>query len=158
MPLEESITFVRDAFRDVPRPERLFVRGTCLCCECMEYEALLASHTPDDITINELGSEANDPMCAASDHAFAWYMPALVRLAVEDPYYMDQLMFHLTMPGRVDYFTAAQARAVLQFMWAWSQNYLEQMAPGWNITGQIHRFDEALRRLEAASDGRPFSQ
>jgi hypothetical protein len=123
----------------------------------MGYNDLLASHTPDNVSMNELGVEGNDPMCAASDEAFAYYMPGLARLAFEDPFYIEQLVFQLTMPGRVNAFTPAQANAVLAFMWGWSEVNLEKMAPGWNVTGQIFRFEEALRRLEAASDVVPFS-
>src|SRR5512138_3202270 len=97
-----ALAALREAFRDVPRPEGMFIHDTCLCCECQEHNTTLAAHTPGDITLAEFGSPGWDPMCFANEQAFAYYLPAMVRLAFEDTYYMGQLDFHLAIPGRVD--------------------------------------------------------
>jgi hypothetical protein len=145
----EALAALREAFRDVPRPDGLFIHGTCLCGECQEHNATLAAKTPDDITLAELGNPGWDPMCFANKQAFAYYLPAMVRLAFADTYYMDQLGFHLTIPGRVDALAPPHAAAVLRALWAWAEINLDKVADDWNATGEAHRFEDALRRLEA---------
>ena len=156
MTSDASIATVREAFSDVARPSGLFVRGTCLCCECISHNEVLAAHDPDSITLKELGNPGYDPMCFASDEAFAYYMPAMVRLAFEDHHYMEQIVFHLTMPGRVERLSPAHAKAVRAALWSWSAIYLEKVSTDWNITGEIYRFEEALRRLEAAANSTAY--
>lgn len=141
---EEAIAAARDAFRDVPRPTR-FIRGTCACDECLEHDETLASHTPDTITMAELGHPSWDPMCAASDQAFAYYLPAMIRLALEEGYW-DQLLFHLNAPGRVDSLNREQARALLAALWVLAETKLDEIAR----TLDIYRLEEAIHRLEAA--------
>jgi len=123
-----------------------------MCCECQEHNETLASHDPDSITLKELGNPGWDPMCFASDQAFAYYVPAMVRLAFEDPYYMEQLVFHLTRPGRAECLSRAQAGGVLAALWSWNELCLEKLASDWEITGELHRFEDALRRLEAVAN------
>jgi hypothetical protein len=113
---EEALAAVRRAFENVPRPE-LMIRGTCSCCECAEHNQTLLSHTPETITLQELGNAAWDPICFASDAAFAYYLRGMIRLALEDASYTDQLLFHLNCPGRVEALDPGQARAVLDALW-----------------------------------------
>ncbi len=145
MAREEAIERVRRAFQEVPRPS-LFIRGTCFCSECVEHNDLLAAHTPDTITMRELGLPAWDPICAASDQAFAYYLPAMVRLALEEDY-EDQLLFHLNVPGRVDSLTREQALALLDALWVLADLKLEKLAK----TLDIYRLEEAIGRLEYAA-------
>ncbi len=146
---DEALAALREAFRDVPRPEGLFINDTCMCCECQEHNATLAAHLPDDITLHELGNPGWDPICFANDRAFAYYLPAMIRLAFEDTCYMDQLDFHLSIPGRVDALTRQLAAAVLRALWKWAEINLDKVADDWAATGELHRFEDALRRLEA---------
>jgi len=146
---QEAISNVRAAFAAVPRPEA-FTRGTCLCEECEEHGETLKTHTPDSISLVELGNPGWDPMCMANDQAFAYYVPGLVRLAFEDPYYADQMLFHFNCPGRAEYFTAPQAVALRDTIWL-----LVEIAPekfGLDLA------DEALRRLERIIAGLPPSE
>jgi hypothetical protein len=113
----EAMERVRQAFAEVPRPAE-FGRGTCGCEECQEHERTLASHTPESIGMDELGNPGWDPICFANDAAFVYYLPAMLRLALETDYYADQLCFHLTLPGRLDPLSREQAATVLNALWA----------------------------------------
>ncbi len=139
---EQAVAAVREAFRDAPRPE-VFIRGTCACDECLEHNQVLASHTPDTITMEELGHPSWDPMCAAGAPAFAYYLPAMIRLALEEEY-EDQLLFHLNIPGRLDILTPAQANAVLGALWVLAETKLDRLAE----TSEIYGLEEAMQRLE----------
>jgi hypothetical protein len=107
---------VRDAFQDAIRPAE-FIRGTCYCEECLEHNETMEAHTPATISMEELGNAAWDPMCFANDQAFVYYLPGMIRLAFGRDYYIDQLVFHLEAPGRLDALNSRQARAVLQVLW-----------------------------------------
>jgi hypothetical protein len=134
---------VRDAFANVPRPAELG-RGTCRCEECAEHEQTLASHTPETITLAELGNPGWDPMCFANDAAFAWYMPAMVRFALTTDLYIDQLCFHLALPSRADALTAEQTGAVRDALWA----YVEATPPGELDCCDARAIEDALRKLD----------
>jgi hypothetical protein len=141
--VDEAIAKVVLVFSGVPRPE-LFIRGTCHCCECMEHNQTLASHTPETIGMDELGNPGWDPICFASDPAFVYYMPAMVRLALSSEYYVDQFLFHLNISGRVDVLNAEQASAVLQCLWVVQEKFEKEIA----LCDDEHRVEEAMKRLE----------
>ena len=72
------------------------------CCECAEHNETLLAHTPETIGIEELGNPGWDPLCFATDEAFEYYFPAMVRMALEgtgERYYVDQFLFHLIGDG-----------------------------------------------------------
>ena len=50
-------------------------------------------------------------------HAFRYYMPALIRMAFDKDYYVDQLLFHLNSPGRIEAMTGLEAQAVHEALW-----------------------------------------
>ncbi len=154
MTVESTLIALREAFQDVARPEGLFIQGTCLCCECQEHNATLGSHDPDSITLKELGNPGWDPICFANNQAFAYYVPAMLRLAFEDPYYIDQLVFHFNIPGRVEHLTPAQAAAVLDALWYWMEFHSAHIAQDWDVTSVGHQFEEAIQRLEVAAGKR----
>jgi hypothetical protein len=104
---------VAEAFAGAERPDE-FIRGTCRCDECLEHDATLAAHTPATIRLGELGNPGWDPICFAGDAAFAYYLPAMLRLALTTDAYTGQLAFHLTCPGRTDALDGPQAAAVLR--------------------------------------------
>jgi hypothetical protein len=88
-------------FGDSPRPEHF--TDYRHCCECAEHDETFRAHTPASIGLSELGSPAWDPVCFATDEAFRYFFPALVRLAVQgtgETYYLDQFLFHLIRDGR----------------------------------------------------------
>lgn len=108
---DNVIAAVVREFTGVARPAE-FIKGTCRCEECMEHNDTMAAHTPADITIKELGNPAWDPLCFVSDEAFVYYLPAMIRLAFEDEYYIDQLLFHMDNPGRLSSLSNAQAKVL----------------------------------------------
>ena len=110
---EEVLAAVAEAFREAPRP-REFVWGTCCCEECREHNQTLAAHTPASISLQELGNPGWDPLCFANEEAFIYFLPAMVRLMFEDPYYIDQVLFHLNCPTRPGPLTGQQAGALVR--------------------------------------------
>ncbi len=145
----EAVQCVREAFRAVPRPDGLFIRGTCRCCECEEHNATLASHDVDSISLKELGNAGWDPMCFASDAAFLYYLPAMFRLAFEDRYYVDQLLFHLNLADRVALVNREQAAAMLMALRAWAELHPEYAG----LECYRAQFNEVLRRLDDRARG-----
>jgi hypothetical protein len=116
-------------FGDVARPAH-FTNHTH-CCECAEHDATFQAYTPDSISLNELGNPGWDPMCFATDEAFKFFFPAMVRLALEgtgDTYYLNQFLFHIIEDGprnrRWETFSKNQRRFVVQVLEA----LLEQRA------------------------------
>jgi hypothetical protein len=115
----EILDLVTKAFAGCPRPEH-FADHTH-CCECAEHDATLLSRDVDRLTQDEVGSPAWDPICFITPEGFAYYLPALARLALaaEHPtwgWYGPQLFFHLASDGRRNarwlHCTPEQRRAV----------------------------------------------
>ncbi len=77
----EMLALVREAFADVERPEH-FTNHTH-CCECAEHDAVLMSRDLETLEIEDVGSQAWNPITMATPRAFAYYMPALARLALD---------------------------------------------------------------------------
>ena len=144
----EALKNVREAFRDFARPEGLFIYGTCRCEECEEHNQTLSSHTPENITLEELGNPGWDPMCMASDAAFAYYLPGMVRLAFEDSYYIYQLVFHLCLPSRLGNIGRAQAGALLIALRTWD----EKNAGSKEEDCYRHDLDAAIKRLGSMAE------
>ena len=147
---DEILKEIQEAFRDVIRPEK-FIRGTCSCDECMEHNQTLATHTPDNITMNELGNPGWDPMCFANDQAFAYYLPALVRLAFEEDAYGDQLLFHLNSPGRLEILNDRQTRAILDALWL----LVDTQAVEIKRNLDYYSLEEAIKKLEQRLSDKP---
>jgi hypothetical protein len=139
---DSAIANVRNAFRDAPRPGE-FIRGTCRCEECLEHNQTMASHTPDTISMKELGNPGWDPICFANDQAFAYYLPAMIRLAFGPAGYACQLLFHLSIPERAESLTARQAAAVMEALRAVAEAQPDQFATGLDKS----RLAEAMGRL-----------
>ena len=139
----EAIANLSDAFNTFERPTE-FIRGTCYCAECLEHNQTLASHNPETITLAELGNPAWDPMCFASDQAFAYYLPALIRLAFGPDSYLDQLLFHLNTPGRLNILDEKQARALLDALWVLIEIKGEEIAANLDESA----LEQVLEKLE----------
>src|SRR5262249_28403882 len=109
---------------------------------------------PETVSLKEVGSPAWDPICMASDQAFAYLMPGLMRLAFEQPYYSDQLLFHINNPGRAEYLNKEQAAAMRDAIWVMVET---QVAfPQGHLP--LHLADEAIRRMERILRGEPPSE
>lgn len=93
---------VHEVFALAARPERFTDRDHC--CECAEHDDLLRSRDLDSLTVDDVGNPGWDPICFATDEAFFYFLPALARLALDEPsygqgWYFEQLLFHLTYEG-----------------------------------------------------------
>ena len=112
----ELLEAVRRACQGEPRPARFTDSGHC--CECAEHDAALRAATPGTIGLETLGNPGWDPICFITPEGFRYYLPGLARLALGrgGAYYLDQFLFHLTCPGRIDALTAAQRAAVLALL------------------------------------------
>lgn len=119
----EILAVVSEAFRDCPRPEH-FTNYTH-CEECEDHDRLLLSRDLESLGIEDVGSEAWDPLCFTSAEGFCYFMPALVRLALAEPsatygWYLPHLLFHLTYEGgqnrHVLHCNARQKKAVESFL------------------------------------------
>jgi hypothetical protein len=53
------------------------------CCECAEHDALLMSRDRDTLAIEDVGSQAWNPITMTTPEAFKYFLPALARLALE---------------------------------------------------------------------------
>ena len=79
MTCDDVMRVVNTAFGDVPRPAT-FIRGTCDCAECREHEETMQSVTSENVPLDLVDNPGWDPICFASDEAFVYLMPGLVRL------------------------------------------------------------------------------
>ncbi len=142
--MDRLIDKARRVFAEAPRPEH-FTDYTH-CCECSEHDETLRAHTPDSIGLEELGNPGWDPMCFATNDAFKYYFPALVRLALGGTgvsYYVDQFLFHIIEDGprnrRWEAFTRPQRELVL--------NVLEALLEHKSV--EIERSYDADRLIQA---------
>jgi hypothetical protein len=120
---ERVLSELTAAFDAVERPEHF--TNHAHCCECYEHDELLRSRARDEITLDDVGSEAWDPVCFATPQAFAYLLPALGRLALSPPHpmwgwYGEHLVFHLAWNGagndRWRFCSEQQRRAVARLV------------------------------------------
>ena len=113
------LSLIQNSF-DKPRPPNMFIRGTCICDECMEHEAVMQTLNPVDLPLDQLNNPGWDPICFASNEAFAYLMPGLVKLVLDHTYdYVQQFIFHVEQSDRLDVLTPEQAQTltyVLDFL------------------------------------------
>jgi hypothetical protein len=121
---EEILKIVMKAFEAEPRPEHF--TNYQHCCECAEHDALLSSRDVSNLRVEDVNNPGWDPICFITAEGFRYYLPALVRLALEssslkNDWYLPQLLFHLIADGpqnrRVACCTEPQQRAVADFLW-----------------------------------------
>jgi hypothetical protein len=119
----ELLAEIERAFEGAPRPEH-FTSHTH-CCECFEHDELLRSRDRETLGIGDVGSQSWDPICCLTPEGFAYYLPALARLALSAPdehwgWYGDQLAFHLRYDGprnaRWEHCNPGQRRAVAKLL------------------------------------------
>jgi hypothetical protein len=95
---DEIFQAIRAAFADCRRPEH-FTNYTH-CEECHEHDEVLCAHDVDTLALDDVGNPGWDPICFISPQGFAYYFPALARLALapaddQNDQYLPQLLFHL---------------------------------------------------------------
>ena len=114
---------VQQAFARCRRPEH-FTNFTH-CEECAEHVELLRSLDIYTLRIEDVGNPGWDPICFISPEGFAYYLPALARLALAEPDYAHgrkggQLQWHLCSDGRQNKrflaCTPKQRRAIAEFL------------------------------------------
>lgn len=111
MTRNQIISQIRDTFR-ISRPN-MFIRGTCSCDECMEHEAVMQTFNPVDLPLDQLNNPGWDPICFASNDAFTYLMPGLVKLVLDHTFeYVQQFIFHVEQPDRLSGFIQKEAQAL----------------------------------------------
>ena len=114
---------VQQAFAGCRRPDHF--TNYKHCEECSEHDEVLRSRDIYTLHIEDVGNPGSDPICFTLPEGFAYYLPALARLTLEEPgephgWYGVQLLFHLCYDGRQNQrllaCTAEQRRAVVEFL------------------------------------------
>jgi hypothetical protein len=119
----DALSMLDAAFGKCERPEHF--TDFKHCCECAEHDELLRSRDRDTLRIEDVGNPGWDPLCFTSAEGLLYYLPALGRLALEEPtdkldWYPPQLHFHLTYEDEKNRILVAaspdQRRAVAQLL------------------------------------------
>jgi hypothetical protein len=76
----EVLAEMRAAFA-IDRPEHF--TNYQHCCECYEHDCELMVRDLDTLAIEDVGSQAWNPITFATPEGFAYYLPALARLALD---------------------------------------------------------------------------
>ena len=102
-PDRQIIAAMTRAFELVGRPAH-FTHHTH-CEECREHDELLQQRTLETLAIEDVGSQAWNPVTMCTPRAFAYWLPALARLALEPElerwdWYGYILLFELRRDGR----------------------------------------------------------
>jgi hypothetical protein len=98
---------------------------------------MLCSRDVESLAIEDVGNAGWDPLCSTSAEGFAYFFPALARLALAEPaepfgWYGPQLLFHLTYDGQSNrhllHFTPEQKEAVVALLRHIGDNRQNQLA------------------------------
>jgi hypothetical protein len=137
-------TVIRDVnqiFGHIPRP-KIMLRDPNHCEECMEHEAVMQAVTRESISLTEIGNPGWDPICYISDETFVYFMPAFVRLVLEDDY-LFQFFFHLGHTRRLDAFTLDQRRVAAQVISYIGENMTDALTENF-LTDDFNRLVDKL--------------
>ncbi len=143
---------VQQAFAKRRRP-RHFTNHTH-CEECAEHDEILRSRDIYSLRMEDVGNPGWDPICFMSPEGFAYYLPALARLALGTPdephsWYGVQLLFHLCSDGRRNErllaCTLEQRRVVVDFL----RHLVETRA---TLADSYGASDDLLRAIEIWSN------
>jgi hypothetical protein len=119
----QILAMVKEAFALRRRP--VHFTNFQHCDECAEHDALLRSRDLESLRFEDVGNPGWDPICFVSEEGFAYFMPALARLALSgmaksNDWYISQLLFHLCHDGqnnrRFLACTPEQRRAVAELL------------------------------------------
>lgn len=143
----EQITFeIKEAFGHVQRPET-FIRGTCSCDECLEHEANMNAFLPEDLPLEKLSNPGWDPICFASNGAFLYFMPGLAELVLEHTdEYVQQFIFHIEQPERLEAFTPKQALALVNLLDFLVINKTDMLENN-SVVDELYRTKEKLENI-----------
>jgi hypothetical protein len=105
--MTDVLVAIRRAFADVPRPEQF---TDCRHrADRAEHEETLRAHTPDTISLEQVGNPGWDPICFVTIEGFKYFMPGLARLALARGY-IAEFLFQLN-DDRIAGFTIEQRHA-----------------------------------------------
>ncbi|XZG70584.1 hypothetical protein ACTSKR_01650 [Chitinibacteraceae bacterium HSL-7] len=113
------MTRVDTAFASITKPAH-FTDPTH-CDECAEMDALLRQHQRETVEPADLDSPGADPLNFSTAHGKAYYLPALMRFALEpDPENWRRLVNHLEGDGPghalIEFCSVTQRAAVARFI------------------------------------------
>jgi hypothetical protein len=131
---QEIIVAVLEEFGAEPRPPHF--TNFSHCCECAEHNDLLSSRDLSSLRLEDINNAGWDPICFTTSEGFRYFLPALIRLALESStsreWYFPQLLFHLIGDGpqnrRVVCCTRAQQEAIVSFLWHVVESHSELIA------------------------------
>lgn len=150
MTRDQILAQIQTSF-DKSLPPNMFIRGTCLCDECMEHEALMQTFNPDDLPLAQLNNPGWDPICFASNEAFKYLMPGLVKLVLDHTNdYVQQFIFHIEQSERLNELTPAQAQSlayVLTFLILNNAGELEDNS----VVDDLYRTKDQLEEIALPS-------
>jgi len=120
---QEIIDIVLKAFAFEPRPQHF--TNYLHCDECAEHDDLLSSRDLESLRLEDVDNPGWDPICFITEPGFRYYLPSLVRLALESStstdWYLPQLLFHLIGDGpqnrRVSCCSTPQKQAITALLW-----------------------------------------
>jgi hypothetical protein len=150
------LELLRNAFSSCQRPEHF--TNYEHCSECRNHDDVLRSRDINTLAIEDVGNSGWDPICYISPEGFAYYFPALARLALEDEterfgWYGPQLLFHLTHDGQCSLFLPhlrpEQKQAVVALLRHIGETRQDQLAN----YGYVEELQTAIDRW---SGGEPF--
>lgn len=121
---------VADAFADVPRP--VHFTDPTHCSECADHNSVLCSKSVETLAIEDVGNPGWDPICFLSPEGFRYYFPALVRLALNEEYYLSQLLFHIPHDHNFACFNQAQKEVVFQVLLHFFEYHTGKLAGDWS--------------------------
>lgn len=79
----------------------------------MEHDGVMQRFTSADLPLEQLNNPGWDPICFASDDAFVYLMPGLIKLALDHTDdYIQQFIFHVEQPDRLAVLSSEQAQAL----------------------------------------------
>lgn len=145
---EEILTQIDDVFAECQRPEHFVDLPQGL--EGADHDQLLRSRDKTTLSLGDVGNVGYDPLCFINPAGFAYFFPALARLALIESsrthdWYATQFLFHLTCQGRENRFliafTPQQRRVVCRFV-----EYLVESRAGW--ADESFCSDELLTAIE----------
>jgi hypothetical protein len=119
----EALALIKKFFGSIEKPAH-FTDYQC-CEECFEHDQLLISRNNDTLKIEDVGNIVWQPITYCSGEGFAYYMPALARLALSEPtyeygWYGETLEIHLSFfDGKnrlYEYCNEEQRKAISKFM------------------------------------------
>ena len=104
----------------------------------------------DSIGLQQLGHPGWDPLCFASVQGLLYYIPALIRLALDtmntpQERYLDQLLFHLMRDGKDNDLVRAcspeQRACIASFLVYLMETYSAQIDEGSGANDMLKAFD-----------------